>query len=157
MKKEIEIWDNFILARQQLFENKLIRSFNNPVEDFSEWLVAKYCNGKLAQNVNQKDYDVETNGKLIQVKSLAKDPANPNGYIITNKDRKNQMATHYAFVFFDNYFPSTVYFVNVEFVKTFPKSQIKKEHLESICLNTSNVGSISYKHDNNDLKMEFTK
>lgn len=155
MKKEIEIWGNYILARQQLFENKTIRSFNNPIEDFSEWLVAKYCNGQLAQNVNQRDYDVETVGKLIQVKSIAKDPQNPNGYIITKKDRENQNATHYAFVFFDNYSPTAVYFVNVEFVRSFNKSQIKREHLESVCVNIGNEYGISFNHLKHLFELSF--
>ena len=65
MKKEIEIWGNYILARQQLFENKTIRSFNNPVEDFSEWLV----------------------GKLIKVKSIAKDktPKTPSVILLQKR------------------------------------------------------------------------
>jgi hypothetical protein len=154
MNKAIKIWHNYIKERQQLFDNKIIRTFNNPVEDFSEWLVANYCDGQLACNVNQKDYDVEKVDMFIQVKSLAKDPTNPNGYIITKKDRDNQSATHYAFVFFDNYSPTAVYFVNVEFVKSFPKSQIKRENLDGVCLKTSNVGIISFKHQNNDLKMK---
>ena len=101
MNELIEIWNNYISARQQLIENKIIRTFNNPIEDFSEWLVANCLNGHLAINVNQRGYDVETRDrKCIQVKSIAKAPNNTNGYIVTQKDRKNTFATHYAFVFF---------------------------------------------------------
>lgn len=71
MEGLISIWNNYIVARQLLMDNQIIRTFNNPVEDFSEWLVAKCMNGELAINVNQRDYNVETSDKYIQVKSIA--------------------------------------------------------------------------------------
>ena len=146
MEELIAIWNNYICARQQLMDNNLIRTFNNPVEDFSEWLVAHCMNGQLSINVNQRDYDVETNDKYIQVKSIAKAPNNANGYIVTRKDRENELATHYAFVFFDNYSPTAVYFVNVEFVRAFPKSQIKRWNLDEVCRVAFTNGSLVYKH-----------
>jgi hypothetical protein len=133
MEELIAIWNNYIGARQQLMDNQIIRTFNNPVEDFSEWLVAKCLDGQLVINVNQIDYDVETADRFIQVKSIAKAPHNTNGYIVTQKDRENELATHYAFVFFDNYVPSCIYLVNVDFVRDYPRSQIKRENLNEIC------------------------
>ena len=133
MEELIAIWNNYIVARQLLMDNQIIRTFNNPVEDFSEWLVANMTNGKLAVNVNQRDYDVETNDKCIQVKSIAKAPNNTNGYIVTTKDRENQLATHYAFVFFDNYVPTNIYLVSADFVRDYGKSQIKRQDLNIIC------------------------
>lgn len=112
---------------------QIIRTFKNPVEDFSEWLVAKYMNGQLAKNVNQKDYDVETADKYVQVKSIAKAPNNPNDYIVKTKDRENQRATHYAFVFFDNDLPTDIYIVNADYVRDYPMSQIKRRNLNEIC------------------------
>ena len=146
MEELIEIWNNYICARQQLMDNNLIRTFNNPVEDFSEWLVAHCMNGQLSINVNQRDYDVETNNKYIQVKSIAKAPNNTNGYIVTRKDRENELATHYAFVFFDYYSPTEIYAVNADYVRDYPRSQIKRENLNEICTDVNNIGTITVRH-----------
>ncbi|MBW7937241.1 MAG: hypothetical protein H3C71_08930 [Flavobacteriales bacterium] len=133
MEELIAIWNDYIIARQALMDHQIIRTFNNPVEDFSEWLVAKYMNRQLAINVNQIDYDVETAEKYVQVKSIAKAPNNPNGYIVTTKDRENQLATNYAFVFFDNYLPTDIYIVNADYVRDYPRSQVKRQNLNEIC------------------------
>jgi len=133
MNESIEIWNNYIAARQQLMIHQMIRTFNNPVEDFSEWLVANCLNGRLVINVNQRDFDVETIDKCIQVKSITKAPNNSNGYIVTTKDRENQLASHYAFVFFDNYFPVDIFIVCAEFVRDYGKSQIKRQDLNAVC------------------------
>lgn len=153
MEELIAMWNNYIGARQQLMQNQIIRTFNNPVEDFSEWLVARCLYGHLAINVNQIDYDVETEDKYIQVKSIAKAPHNNNGYIVTQKDRENELATHYAFVFFDDYVPSSIYIVNVDFVRHYPRSQIKRENLNEICVETNVIAAISVKEqqDINDI------
>ena len=145
MNELIEIWNNYIAARQQLMDNQIIRTFNNPIEDFSEWLVANCLNGHLAINVNQRDYDVETEDKYIQVKSIAKAPNNNNGYIVTQKDRENELATHYAFVFFDNYIPTAIYIVNVDYVRDFPRSQIKRVNLNEVCVEINLIAAISVK------------
>jgi hypothetical protein len=143
MNELIQIWNNYIAARQQLMNNQMIRTFNNPVEDFSEWLVANCLNGQLAINVNQQDYDVETEDKYIQVKSIAKAPNNTNGYIVTQKDRENELATHYVFVFFDNYIPTNIYIVNVDYVRDYPRSQIKRDNLNEICTEIESIAGIS--------------
>jgi hypothetical protein len=145
MNELIEIWNNYIAARQQMMDNQIIRTFNNPIEDFSEWLVANCLNGHLAINVNQRDYDVETEDKCIQVKSIAKAPNNNNGYIVTQKDRENELATHYAFVFFDNYIPTAIYIVNVDYVRDFPRSQIKRVNLNEVCVEINLIAAISVK------------
>ena len=147
MEKVFKTWNNYISARNILIKEKYIRTFNNPIEDFSEFLIAKIFNGKLAINVNQKDYDVEVKNKYIQVKSIAKSPMNTNGYIITKSDKNNQLATHYAFVFFDNYMPTSIYIVNVNYVKKFEKAQIKRDDLNKICLNIdTNIKEISIRN-----------
>jgi hypothetical protein len=143
MNELIEIWNNYIFARQQLMDNQIIRTFNNPIEDFSEWLVANCLNGHLAINVNQRDYDVQTEDKYIQVKSIAKAPHNNNGYIVTQNDRENALATHYAFVFFDNYIPTAIYIVNVDYVRDFPRSQIKRVNLIEVCVEINLIAEIS--------------
>jgi hypothetical protein len=146
MEELISIWNNYIYGRQQLMDNNLIRTFNNPVEDFSEWLVAYCINGQLSINVNQRDYDVETNNKYIQVKSIAKAPNNTNGYFVTRKDRENKLATHYAFVFFVNYSPTNIYVVNADYVRNHPKSQIKQEYLYKICTGVKDIGAVTVRH-----------
>lgn len=150
MNEILEIWNNFIVARQQLLDNHLIRTFNNPIEDFSELLVAKVMDGQLAANVNQKDYDVETVDKCIQVKSIAKAPNNTNGYIVTTKDRENQLATHYAFVFFDNYNPTSIYIVNADYVRDYAMAQIKRQNLNEVCGQIDpNIVGIEVRYQNN--------
>jgi hypothetical protein len=147
MEKIFKTWNNYISARNVLIEQQFIRTFNNPIEDFSEFLIAKIFNGKLAVNVNQMDYDVEVKDKYIQVKSIAKAPHNTNGYIITKRDKNNKSATHYAFVFFDNYVPTIIYIVNIDYVKNFNKSQIKRKDLNLICHNTDpNIKEITVRY-----------
>ncbi len=136
MEESLHTWQQFVNARQLLFEQNIIRTFNNPIEDFSEFLVSAVVKGRLARNVNQKDYDVETDEMSIQVKSVAKAPNNPNGYIVTARDRENQLATHYAFCFFQNYVPSGLYIVNADFVRDFGRAQIKRHDLEVACQHT---------------------
>ena len=136
MQEILAIWNNYIVARQLLIDKEIVRTFNNSVEDFSEFLIAKMLKGELAINVNQEGYDIKTKDKYIQVKSVAKAPKNRNGYIVTSKDRANRLATHYAFVFFDNYIPTDIYIVSAAFVKNYSMSQIKRRDLKLVCGHT---------------------
>jgi len=69
----------------------------------------------------------------IQVKKLAKGPGNRNGYRIKDRDRNNnpsEDATHYAFVFFTDFVPESMFLVPEEFVRNFPRTQIKRNDLK---------------------------
>jgi len=155
MNEILQIWNSFIQARNILYLNGLIRSYNNPIEDFSEWLVANVVNGHLAANINQQDYDVQNEHYSIQVKSIAKAPNNPNGYIVSNRDRQNQLATHYAFVFYNEYVPATIYITNSDFVRDFHMSQIKRNHLDQQCPNIVAITEqLSVKFNENDFSID---
>lgn len=133
IQKAAGVWAEYVKAKRALLEAGLVRSFKAAEADFGEWLVAVLFDGELPPSKSQAGYDVIAGDKRIQVKSIAKMPDNPNGYIIGKKDRKNDRetgATHYVFVFFDVLIPDAVFLVEEAFVRQFRKKQIKRPDLE---------------------------
>jgi hypothetical protein len=136
-KEEIEeaaqIRRRYVRATRGLREKGYIRSFKSPPSDFSEWLVKVAPDGDLPENKSQHGYDVVAGKRRIQVKSIARAPSNTiNGYIIQRKDKDNDLrtgATHYAFVVFDDLMPHAIYLVPENFVRNFPKKQIRRSDL----------------------------
>lgn len=99
------LWAKYVKAKHDLLDAGFVRSYKVPEADFAEWLVATHWNGELPKNLSNPAYDVIAGDRRIQVKSIAKMPENPNGYIVTIKDKNNNPekgATHYAFVFLMN-------------------------------------------------------
>jgi hypothetical protein len=114
----LQLWSDYVSAKQALLDGGFIRSFKSAEADLAEWLVAQVFQGEL------------TPSKCHPCKATG----NPNGYIITEKDRSNNAstgATHYAFVFFDNLVPTIVYLVPEAFVRQWGKAQIKRFDLEN--------------------------
>jgi len=133
IQKVAPLWSKYVRAKRTLLQAKFVRSFKSTEADFAEWLVATLLNGKLACSKSHADYDVDAEGKRIQVKSVTKMPGNPNGYIIKPRDKRNNPttgATHYAFVFFDELIPEAIFVVPESFVRNFNKSQIKRRDLD---------------------------
>jgi len=134
IQKAAGVWAEYVKAKRALLEAGLVRSFKAAEADFAEWLIAVVFDGELPPSKSHAGYDVIAGDRRIQVKSIAKMPDNPNGYIIGKKDRSNDRetgATHYAFVFFDELIPDTIFLVEEVFVRQFPKKQIKRPHLEN--------------------------
>ena len=118
-----------------MLEAGFVRSFKAAEADFAEWIVSVVFDGELPASKSHAGYDVLAGDKRIQVKSVAKMPGNPNGYIIVKRDRGNDRktgATHYAFVFFDELVPDAVFLVEEAFVREFPKTQIRRPDLEAV-------------------------
>jgi hypothetical protein len=131
-RRAANLWANWVKAKHSLLSAGLIRSYKPPEADFSEWIVATYWKGKLLDNKSFPAYDVVAGDKRIQVKSIAKMPGNPHGYIVTKKDKKNDPyhgATHYAFVFFTKLIPDEIFLVPESFVRQFSKKEIKRHDL----------------------------
>lgn len=129
------LWAGYVSAKLNLLDAGFIRSYKAPETDFAEWIVAITWNGELPDNLSNPAYDVVAGDIRIQVKSIAKMQDNPNGYIITNKDRDNDPqygATHYAFVFFDDLIPTEIFLAPESFVRTFKKKQIKRSDLAKV-------------------------
>ncbi len=60
----------------ELKERKVVRTRNNPVADYAEWLVAQKLGLMLERN-SKRGYDaVDQNGKRYQIKSRRLDPTN---------------------------------------------------------------------------------
>jgi len=140
-----KIWLDYAYAKHGLIDAGLIRSYKAAEADFAEWLVMSVFDGQLPESKSNPGYDVLTQDMRIQVKSVSKMPSNPHGYIVSEKDRKNDRnigATHYAFVFFNKLIPDVIYLVDEEFVRIFPsKREIKRSDLkEGDCEAVINIG-----------------
>ena len=127
------LWTEYAKSKSALLKSVFIRSFRAAEADFAEWLVAVTLDGELAKIKSQRGYDLTAGEKRVQVKSMAKMPGNPNGYIIGNRDRTNDWrtgATHYAFVFFEELIPDAIFLIDEAFVRQFERKQIKRPDLE---------------------------
>jgi len=125
LRKVAKEWKNYIKAKNTLIEIGVNRSYKSSVGDFAEWLIAKIYDGSLPESKSETDYDVITSDKKIQVKSIAKMKGNPNGYKIKDKDKINKIATHYAFVYFENLIPKEIYLTPKQYLINYKKTQIK--------------------------------
>lgn len=125
LQKVAKEWKNYIKAKNALIEIGVNRSYKSSVGDFAEWLIAKIYDGTLPESKSETDYDVITRDKKIQVKSIAKMKDNPNGYIIRDKDKNNKIATHYAFVYFEDLIPKEIYLTPKKYLIEYKKAQIK--------------------------------
>ena len=129
LTKGAEEWKKYVLAKNTLIETGVNRSYKSSVGDFAEWLVANYYKVSLPENKSEEGYDVEASNMKIQVKSIAKMKGNTNGYKISEKDKNNNIASHFAFVYFENLIPKEIYLTPVNYVTEFNKTQIKIKDL----------------------------
>jgi hypothetical protein len=129
----LEHWSGYIRAKNALLEARVVRSFKAPEADFAEWLIANLIGGSLPPNKSHPACDVLAPGKRVQVKSLCKAPGNSNGYIIGPKDRSNDPATgasHYAFVFFNDFALDAAFLVPEDVVRLWRRTQVKRLDIE---------------------------
>jgi len=135
----VELWNNYVTAREALIEGKRIRSYRSPTTDFAEWIVSKMLNGVICDNKVYPLYDVDVKeSKMkIQVKSIARHYSNHNGKTLTEKDFDNKEANYYAFVYFDKLQPKEFFLIPqhrlIEVCK--PKSRITRNHLTTAVTN----------------------
>lgn len=125
LTKAAEIWKKYVLVKNTLIETGVNRSYKSSVGDFAEWLIANNYSVSLPESKSEKGYDVETSDMKIQVKSIAKMKGNTNGYKVSKKDKNNNIATHFAFVYFENLIPKEIYLAPLSYVSEFDKTQIK--------------------------------
>ncbi|GAI05452.1 unnamed protein product [marine sediment metagenome] len=60
----------------ELKERKVVRTRNNPVADYAEWLVTQQL-GLSLERSSKRGYDaIDQNGKRYQIKSRRLDPTN---------------------------------------------------------------------------------
>jgi hypothetical protein len=129
LEKARILWQAYIRAKQAMLNAGIIRSYKASEADYAEWLVAKILDGNICENKNNQDYDVVAGEKRIQVKSINKAPGNTHGYIVSQKDKVNTGATDYAFVFFCDLMPNSIFLVPASFVINFDKNEIKQKDL----------------------------
>lgn len=63
---------------EELHSRKVIRTKNNPLGDYAEWLVAKAMNLRLMANSSSGHDAVSENGTRFQIKARRITPANPS-------------------------------------------------------------------------------
>lgn len=71
----LALWANVL---RQLRERKVVRTFNNPIGDIAEMLVALHYGGEQA-SFSQKTWDVQVGDELLQVKALRRTAGEPAG------------------------------------------------------------------------------
>ncbi len=126
-------WADYVKARRNLEAASFTRSQKAAEAELAEWLVQFVFHGELTPSRSNRGYDIVAGDMRIEVKSINKSADNPNGYLIRPQDRRNDPATgatHYAFLFFDNFMPDTLYLVPADFVSKFRRRQIKRADLE---------------------------
>jgi uncharacterized protein (DUF433 family) len=126
-------WADYVRARRNLEAASFTRSHKTAEAALAEWLVQFVFHGELAPSRSNPRYDVVAGNMRIEVKSISKSADNPKGYKIKSKDKTNDPATgatHYAFLFYDNFVPDVLFLVPAEFVSNFRRPQIKRADLE---------------------------
>jgi len=106
-----DAWRQYVEARHNLNRRGVTRSNRAPETDLTELLVATALNGRVMENRNHPAYDVEAGKFRVQVKSVNKAATNRNGYTVKQTDkglREVNGASHYAFVWFDDFVPDFV-------------------------------------------------
>jgi hypothetical protein len=127
-------WSEYARAKKALRDAGVVRSLKAAEADFSEWLIARLIGGTLPSSKSHPSCDVIGPGKRVQVKSVCKSADNPNGYIVSNRDRANDAATgasHFAFVFFNDLAPECAYMLPENIVRLWERRQIKRTDVEN--------------------------
>jgi hypothetical protein len=75
---------NYVLSLRELQRLGIMNNKKDFTSQIGEWLVSEIYGGKIALSNIQKDWDIECNGKFIQVKSHSK--------AHTNKNRKTEIS-----------------------------------------------------------------
>ncbi len=78
--------DNFFKAIKILRNEGILINKKDFTCQIGEWLVEMLCDGKRATSGIQKGWDVDVNGKHIQVKAHAKAEGNKNRWSAVDKD-----------------------------------------------------------------------
>ncbi|HEX9991210.1 MAG TPA: DUF433 domain-containing protein [Chloroflexia bacterium] len=128
-----QLWSEYVRARLDLQQANFFRSYKSAETDLAEWLVKAIFRGKLVASKSSPDYDVVAGNMRIEVKSINKKAGNRNGYKIDETDKKNNPdigATHYAFVCFKDFMPDAIFLVPEGFVRSFPRTRIRRADLE---------------------------
>src|SRR5947209_7395503 len=68
----------YVSVLAELRRRKVVRTSNNPVGDYAEWLVADRLNLALTNNSNAGYDAVDVNGLRYQIKSRRLTPENPS-------------------------------------------------------------------------------
>lgn len=128
-----QLWSEYVRARLDLQQANFLRSFKSAEADLAEWLVKAIFGGELVSSKSNPDYDVVVGDMRIEVKSINKIKGNRNGYKIDETDKEDSPhkgATHYAFVYFKDFIPDAIFLVPESFVRSFPRSRIRRVDLE---------------------------
>ena len=101
-------WARYVKAKFDLRKSKFIWSYRQAEADFSVWLVKEYFHAWKLSPKQSHNILTTNDGRITQVRSIAKNPKNKFGYKIKDKDR-NSTATQYAFVYFNDLIPEAIF------------------------------------------------
>lgn len=87
---ELELLRRYYQIIDELKTRKVVRTYNNPVADYAEWLVAKKLNLKLSIS-SHKGYDaIGKSGKRYQIKARRLRPLKPSRQMGVIRNLKNK-------------------------------------------------------------------
>lgn len=132
LNKHKMAWQDYARSRQSLLKSQIVRSHRAPEAEFSEWLVKILYNGNINRKNNEKGYDLTCLGKVIEVKSLSGNRVGRFGYDITVEDRKNEQATHFVFVLFNEFVPQMIFEIEINEIRKFHKKHIGSSDIVNI-------------------------
>ncbi|MEA2575376.1 MAG: hypothetical protein QOH93_2674 [Chloroflexia bacterium] len=132
-ERVVRAWGDYVRARRNLEAASFARSHKAAEAELAEWMVQFALGGELASSRSNPGFDVVAGDMRIEVKSISKADNNKNGYKVRDKDIKNDPvtgATHYAFLFYNDFIPDALFLVPTHFVQRYRGGQIKRADLE---------------------------
>ena len=142
IRKSSKIWKNYVDTKNELYTLKLLKTFKQPESGYAEWIVSKMYNGNLHYKSNYKYYDIECKVKRIEVKSISRQGTISKSYKISEKDRNNDFATHYAFVIFQEFIPDTLIMIETIKIKLHPLKSISIKEMYRISEETHDLSCL---------------
>ncbi|WP_276974966.1 hypothetical protein [Flavobacterium filum] len=95
--------ENYVSALKELHRLEILKSKHDFTSQIGEWLVETIYNGRRADSSIQKGWDVEVDGRLIQVKTHAKSRDNHNRWTSINKNDTEDINELIIIVFSSDY------------------------------------------------------
>jgi len=117
---------NYISAMNDLKNHGVLNNKKDFTGQIGEWLVESIYEGKRASSGIQKGWDVEVNGKHIQVKSHAKAETTPAKFTVVEKESTERIDELIIVVFTFDYKLKTFYKIAWDKALTFIEKSGRK-------------------------------
>lgn len=103
LENKAKALDDFYKSLKKLREEGILTNKKDFTGQIGEWLVAELYQGKRAESSIQKGWDIDVNGKHIQVKTHAKATTNKNRWSGVKKDSPEKIDELIIVVFTHDY------------------------------------------------------